>query len=323
MNILDECKKVFDIEISQLENVRNALDNTIVDIVSQIHNCKGKIIVCGIGKAGHVARKISATFSSFGIASFFLHPAEGLHGDLGSVTNSDVVIFISNSGNSKELLRLLPIIKLIGCNTIAITSNSESELALHSDMALCLPKIQESCTLNLAPTSSTTVEMVIGDAIAVAVSVLRGFQKDEYALYHPEGTLGSKLLTRVGDIMQTGLAIPIVSIGAPMEDVIFEVSSKGFGAAIVTDGLGKMCGIVTDADIRRALKENIDIYTSIVDDIMTAKPICVNKDILAVDALRIMEERLRTISVLPVVDESGKLEGIIRYHDIIRRGIMI
>jgi len=322
MNILAECVKVFDIEISQLQAVRDSLDESIVNIVHEIHNCQGKVILCGMGKAGHVARKIAATLSSLGISSFFLHPAEALHGDLGSLSKKDVILLISNSGNSKEIVKLFPSLQFIGIKTIAITSNPKSELAIYSDLTLLMPKMQEACSLNLAPTSSTTAELVIGDALAVVVSMMQNLKSEQYAIFHPEGALGNKLLTKVSDLMKTGEAIPVIVKGSLVKDAIVEISQKGFGAVIILDKHNKMCGIVTDGDFRRALEKNIDIYASIVDEIMTLAPLFTTKNSLAVDALRIMEQD-RLISVLPVIDEDGIPEGIINNHEIIRSGIIL
>ncbi|MCL2360837.1 MAG: KpsF/GutQ family sugar-phosphate isomerase [Defluviitaleaceae bacterium] len=323
MNLLSECINIFDIEIAQLIKVKDALDNNIVDIVNEIHNCKGKTVICGVGKPGHIARKIAATFSSLGIASFYLHPGEALHGDLGSLNKDDVIIIISNSGNSKEILKLFPTLKLIGLKIIAITSNPESDLALYSDIVLCMPRLQEACNLDLAPTSSTTAELVIGDALAVVVSMMRGFRKEDYALRHPEGALGSRLLTRVSDVMRFGSNIPMISKGTTVKNGIIEISAKGLGATLVLDSEGVMTGIITDGDLRRALEKNIDIYAGMVDELMTTDPISTHKDMLAIEALKIMQQGKRAVSVLPVIDSMGRPEGIVSNHDIIRSGIIL
>jgi len=320
MDLLEECRKVFDIEISQLQMVRESLDEGIVNVIHLIHGCKGKVVITGIGKAGHVCQKLAATFSSLGIASFFMHPVEALHGDLGSLNQDDILLLISNSGNTKELLNLFPSLRLIGITTIAITSNPESDLAAYSNFALCTPKIHEACSLNLAPTSSTTVEMVIGDALAVSVSKLNQFDKERFAVYHPAGTLGHKLLMRVSDIMFTGCDVPIVSSNTLVKDAVVIISQKNCGAVIIIDSECSMRGILTDGDIRRSFEKNIDIYSVTIDKIMTANPIFTHKNMLAVDALKLMERRM--ISVLPVIDDLKKPIGIIRNHDIFLKGIM-
>lgn len=323
MDLLKECINVFDIEISQLIRLRDSLDNTIAEIANEIYKCKGKTVICGIGKPGHIARKIAATFSSLGIESFYLHPAEALHGDLGSLSRDDVILLISNSGNSKEIIKLFPSLKLIGPKIIAITSNPDSDMAIYSDITLCMPKLQEACFLDLAPTSSTTAELVIGDALAVAVSKMRGFASEDFAVRHPEGALGSRLLTRVSDIMRTGDDIPTVPSGAPLTVAIIEISKKTLGTVLVTDEQGKMCGLMTDGDLRRALERNINIYEITVNELMTVDPISINKDMLAVEALRVMGHGRRAVSVLPVVSSCGKIDGIISNHDIIRQGIIV
>lgn len=322
MDLYAECLKVIDIEISQLKKMRDYIGKEIVEAVHAIHNCKGKTVMSGIGKAGLVCQKIAATMSSLGIPSFFLHPVEALHGDLGCLTRDDVVMLVSNSGGSEEMLRLMPALKFIGTKIIVMTSNPKSELAMHCDILLCLPKMQEACALNLAPTSSTTAEMVVGDAIAVAVSVFRGFNSENYALNHPAGTLGSRLLTRVKDLMLTKEDIPLVENNAFVKDAVIEISKKGTGATIVVNSNGIMCGIITDGDLRRALERNIDLYKTEVAAIMTHDPIFIEQDRLAVDALRLMEEGKRIISVLPVLDNSRRPIGIIHSHIIIRNGIM-
>jgi len=323
MDILKECQNVFDIEISQLQKMRDSLDDTIVEIVYQVHKCKGKTIISGMGKPGHIARKIAASLSSLGIESFYLHPAEALHGDLGSLNQKDIIILISNSGNSQEMVDLFPTLKMIGLTTIAITSNTESELGKYSDIVLCTHTIEEACNLNLAPTSSTTIELVIGDAIAVVASKLSSFKREDFAMYHPAGALGKKLLTRVEDIMYTGTDLPIVNVDSTLKEALVEISGKSFGTVVVKDVRGKMIGIITDGDIRRVLEKNIDIYTCRAKEIMTVDPVCIKKDVLAVDALRKMTRSERPVSVLPVVDEAGRIEGIIRNNDILRNGIIL
>jgi len=323
MDILKECQNVFDIEISQLQQMRDSLDETIVEIVHQVHKCQGKTIICGMGKPGHIARKIAASLSSLGIESFYLHPAEGLHGDLGSLSQKDIIILISNSGNSQEMVNLFPTLKMIGITTIAITSNEESELGKHSDIVLCTHKIKEACALDLAPTSSTTVELVIGDAIAVVASKLSSFKREDFALFHPAGALGKKLLTQVGDIMYTGEDLPIIKSDSTIKEALVKITEKSFGTVLVVDELGKMIGIITDGDIRRTLGKNIDIYTCTAKEIMTIDPVCISKDVLAVDALKQMTKSKRPVAVLPVVDEDGRAEGIIRNSDILRNGIIL
>lgn len=321
MDILQECRRVFDVEIEQLQAVRQALDHNMVTAVRQIYDCTGKIAVCGIGKPGHVARKIAATLSSLGIAAFHLHPVEALHGDLGSLNKNDIVLLISNSGNSKEIIDLFPTLKLIGIKSIAITANKESELASYSDLVILLPKIKEACRLNLAPTSSTTVEMVIGDALAVAVSALKNFNNENFALYHPAGSLGKKLLIRVREIMRKDEKIPIAHSDMLVKDALVLISQKQMGALCVVDVQNRLSGIMTNGDIRTAFERGVDIYSTQIDSFITKKPVCVLQDELAVDALQVM---IKTgVTILPVIDQTKKVVGIITSIDILSNGIVL
>lgn len=323
MDLKEQVRHVFDVEIAELEKAKDAAAEQIAPVLEAVFSCQGKVVLCGMGKAGHIARKISATMSSVGIPSYFLHPAEGLHGDLGTLTANDVIILVSNSGTTAEVCNLLPNIKMIGAKIIGITSNPESAIAQYSDIALNLPKFQEAGRLNLAPTSSTTAELVVGDAIAVVVSEMNDFRKENFALYHPAGALGKKLLTRVGDIMFTGDENAVIASGSSLVDGINEMTKKGLGAVSVVDQTGRLCGIVTDGDLRRALGRALEIYHSTVDEVMTRKPVYTQADVLAVDALRAMESGSKKLSVLPVVDQSNIPVGMIRNHDILAQNIFL
>lgn len=323
MDITEEVKRVFDIEIGELQKVRDSLSGEIERVVRKIHACKGKVVFSGMGKPGHIARKISATMSSLGIHSYFLHPAEGLHGDLGTLTKDDILLILSNSGETAEVCSLLPSIRMIGACVVGITSNPTSTLAKYSDYLLALPVLTEACALALAPTSSTTAELVLGDALAVVLSKLRAFDREHFALYHPSGSLGKKLATYVRDLMVTGEESAAVPLGSPLPEAINEITRKALGAVLVVGENSRLCGIITDGDIRRCLMKKTDIYQSTVDEVMTARPVCVRENALAVDALRLMENRERQISVLPVINERSEAVGIIRNHDIIRQNIFI
>lgn len=319
MDILKEAKKVFDTEIFALERTRDNIDETFVEIVNIIVSCKGKLIITGMGKPGHIAAKLAATFSSLGTPSFCLHPAEAMHGDLGMISSQDVVFAISYSGESDEIIRILPNIKLIGAKIIALTSNRNSTLAKAADITQVLPEFEEACYLGLAPTSSTTAEMCFGDALAVVASGIYGFKNTDFGKLHPAGALGKKLIMTVNDLMAKGNRNAIVHINVSLKDAIIELSKKGLGAVSVVDTNGKLLGIITDGDLRRQLEKGADIYRMKVEDIMSAKPIVIEKEKLAVDALRIMKEN--NISCLLVV-ENMKAVGTIRLQDIIGIGIV-
>lgn len=299
MEIIDEAKRVFDIEIEALKRTRNVLDHVYVEILDAITNCEGKVILTGMGKPGHIARKISATMASLGTSAFFLHPAEALHGDLGMVSPKDIVIAISYSGESEEIIRILPNIKLIGAEIIAITANANSTLAKNSNIVQILPPFTEACYLGLAPTSSTTAALVYGDSLAVVASRRYGFGKNDFAKYHPAGSLGKKLIIQVKDIMCSGEDNACLFENAKLTDAILEMSRKALSMVIILTKQGTLAGVITDGDLRRAMQRKVNIYQIPVTSIMTKTPIFVQDDKMAIDALRLMNER--KITALPVV----------------------
>lgn len=319
MDKLIEAKRVFDIEIDALIKTRDALGETYVQILELITNCSGKVIVTGMGKSGHVAAKLAATFASLGTPSFRLHPAEAMHGDLGMVSSNDVVIAISFSGESDEIVRILPNIKLIGATLIALTGNSNSTLAKAADVVQVLPKFEEACYLGLAPTSSTTAALCYGDSLAVVASKIYGFNDENYAIFHPAGSLGKKLIIKVSDLMSAGEENAKVHISVPLISAIIELNKKGLGAVAVVDNEDDLLGIITDGDFRRQLEKGVDVYTLKIEEVMCANPSTITKDRLAVEALKIMKER--NISCLIVVEEN-KVIGTIRLQDIIGEGIV-
>ena len=319
---LAEGKRVIGVEIEALQRLKDTLDESFIMAVSVISESTGRVVVTGVGKSGHIARKIAATMSSLGTTAFFLHPDDALHGDLGMVYKDDVMIVISNSGESEELIRLLPNVRIIGAKIIAITSNEESNLAKQCDILCKVPKVEEACVLKLAPTSSTTVSLVLGDALAVALSVKYGFDKSNYAVYHPAGALGKKLVTRVADIMHTGEEAPIVLSGENLKTAIIEISKKGHGAVIVVDKNSTMLGIITDGDLRRSMDTDVNIYECTVDEIMTRNPISILRDALAIDVLILLQNSKKKISILPVVDGNTEAIGIITVADILKAGIV-
>lgn len=314
-----EAKKVFDTEITALEKTRDALDDTFLQILDLVVNCKGKVIITGMGKPGHIAAKLAATFSSLGTPSFRLHPAEAMHGDLGMVSSNDIVIAISFSGESDEIVKILPNIKMIGATLVGITGNPNSTLAKASDVVQVLPKFEEACYLGLAPTSSTTAVLCYGDALAVVASGIYGFKDVDFGKFHPAGSLGKKLILKVDDLMAKEEKNAKVHISVPLKDAIIELSKKGLGAVSVVEDEDKLAGIITDGDLRRQLEKGADIYNMKVEDIMSKKPLTFSKDKLAIEALRTMKDK--NISCL-VVCEEGKAVGTIRLQDIIGVGIV-
>lgn len=319
MDVIKEAKRVFDIEIEALKKTRDSIDITFSNILECITNCKGKLIITGMGKPGHIATKLAATFSSLGTPSFCLHPAEAMHGDLGMVSKEDVVLAISYSGESDEIIRIIPNIKFIGAKLIGLTANGKSTLAQNSDIVQVLPKFDEACYLGLAPTSSTTVELCYGDALAVVASAMYGFKDVDFGRFHPAGSLGKKLIITVKDLMTTGKKNAVVNKNATLKDAVVELSQKGLGAVSVIDEDNKLLGIITDGDLRRQLEKNSNIYEMKVEDIMCKNPITIDKDKLAIDALKCMKEK--NISCLIVVDGNNVI-GTIRLQDIIGVGIV-
>lgn len=319
--LLIEAKKVFDTEIKALEHLRDHLNESFTDILTAVTECKGKVIITGIGKPGHIARKIAATMASLGTPSFFLHPAEALHGDLGMVSSNDVVIAISYSGESEEITRMLANIKSIGATLIAISGNKASTLVKYSDHAQIFPVFEEACYLNLAPTSSTTAALVYGDALAVVASKVYGFTQINYGLYHPAGSLGKKLFIKVNEIMAANSDNAVVYRGVTLKSAIIEMGKKGLGIITVIDNKDKVLGVITDGDLRRQLEKGVDVYGLIVDEIMTESAIVINQECMAVEALQILKKH--NISSAPVIDSQQKLVGTISLQAIINKGIVL
>ena len=320
MNKLEEGKKVFDIEIEALQKTRDALDDTFVQILDLIVGCQGKVIITGMGKPGHIAAKLAATFASLGTPSFRLHPAEAMHGDLGMVSANDVVIAISFSGESDEIVKILPNIKMIGATLVGITGNPNSSLAQASDIVQILPKFEEACYLGLAPTSSTTSVLCYGDALAVVASGLYGFEDSDFGKFHPAGSLGKKLILKVSDLMSHGEDIPMVKTGTLLMDAIPVMSKKGLGIVSVVDEDGKLLGIICDGDLRRIIEKKIDIYTVTIDEVMIKNPKTIKREKLAVDALHFIKNN--SINNLPVVDQDGVVVGTITWQQIVKAGIV-
>jgi arabinose-5-phosphate isomerase len=306
-----------------IDVLKRELDHRFEDACRLLLACQGKVVVTGMGKSGHIGRKIAATFASTGTPSFFMHPGEASHGDLGMLTKQDVLIAISNSGESSEILTLLPVIKRHLIPLITITSSQNSTMARFADVALTLGDSPEACPLGLAPTSSTTTTLVLGDALAVALLDVRGFTADDFALSHPGGALGRRLLTRVADIMHSGDSIPIVKVGTSLADSLLEMTQKGLGMTAIVDQDKKLLGLFTDGDLRRVLKEAVlshDLLNQSIEHLMTKNPITVSAQILAAEALAVMEKR--KINSILVLDQDQQLVGALNMHDLLQAGVM-
>lgn len=319
MDWLAEGKHVFDIEIEALAKTRNHLDNAFLEILDVIVNCKGKVVVTGMGKSGHIANKLAATFASLGTPSFFLHPGEAMHGNLGMVAANDVVVAISYSGETAEVIEILPTIKLIGAKLIGITGNANSTLAQAVDILQVLPKLEEACFLGLAPTSSTTAMLCYGDALAVVASGIYGFKRSDFGMLHPSGSLGKRLILKVDDLMARGDDNPQVLSGTLLMDAISVMTQKGLGVLSVVDQDFRVLGIITDGDLRRVIEKHVDIYSVTVDNVMTMNPKTTTADVLAVDALHFIKSH--SINNMPVVNENGVLVGTITWQQIVKAGV--
>jgi len=317
---LTMAKKVLEIEASAVSRLARRLGHEFNEAIEILFKCTGRVIVTGMGKGGIIGQKISATLSSTGTPSLFLHSAEALHGDLGRVTKDDVILAISNSGETEEMVRLLPLIKKIGTRLVALTGNSRSTLARHSDVVLDVSVTQEACPMNLAPTASTTAALAMGDAIAVCLLEKKGFKEKDFAFFHPAGALGKKLLLKVEDIMRQGHANCVARGEDLVGDVLIAITEARAGAASVVDGRGRLTGIFTDGDLRRHLETDRDLLTRPVKDVMTKRPTTIAADRLANEALRILKE-LR-IDELPVVDAKGRPVGMLDVQDLLKVGLV-
>ncbi|MBO5251696.1 MAG: KpsF/GutQ family sugar-phosphate isomerase [Bacteroidaceae bacterium] len=319
-NVIKAAKEIFNIEIEALEKTRDSIDESFATIVELILHCKGKVIITGMGKPGHIGTKIAATLSSLGTPSFFMHPGEAMHGDLGMLDKNDVVILMSYSGESTEITSLLPVIKEIGSTTIAVTGNAHSTLARECQYQFLFPAFKEACYLHLAPTSSTTALLVTGDALAVVTSKLRNYSKEDFGLHHPAGALGKKLLTKVSDLMYSEEKNATVYEGETLRNAIIEMSTKGLSMVTVIDREQQLRGIITDGDLKRMLEKGVDVYNQNIEQVMTKNPKYIDYRELAVNALQRMND-LR-ITGMPVLDEEEKVIGSIIMQDIIKAGIV-
>jgi len=312
--------RILAVEAEGILGLREKLDASFPRAVEILQTTRGKIVVTGVGKSGLIGRKIAATLASTGTAAFFLHPVEGIHGDVGMIHRSDAVIALSNSGETEEVLRLLPVFKRMGLPLIALTGDPASTLARHADAVLDVGVQEEACPLGLAPTASTTAALAMGDALAVVLFEEKGFSVEDFARLHPGGALGRKLLT-VADLMHTGEEIPLVDKGTLLKDALFTISAKRLGVTGVIDGEGRLAGIITDGDVRRAMARGADIFTATAGDVMTASPKRIAPTELAAAALRKMEEHAITSLFVCDPTDPQRLVGVVHIHDLLKAGV--
>lgn len=322
MNIIREIKHVLSVQSKSIREAEGFIGSAFAAAVKVLYHCRGKVVVTGIGKSGFVAQKIASTLSSTGTPAIFLHPVEGMHGNLGVLQKNDVVLAIGKSGESEELLNLLPSIKKIGAKVICLTGNKQSSLAKASSVALYVPVKREACPLNLAPTTSSTVALVVGDAIAIALMKMRGFSQENFALFHPGGLLGRRLHLKISDVMRGGTLNPVVAVTDSMANLLIEMSRKWTGAVSVVDAKNRLVGLVTDFDVRKTFAKGKSIGTVKIKEIMNPTPTFVYSDEMAVRALEIMESRKKPFTVLPVVDRKKRSVGMIHLHDLVRKGLV-
>lgn len=319
-NIIEEAKNVFDKEIEALKLTRDAIGHDFEIILKLILECEGKVVITGMGKPGHIGTKIAATFASLGTPSFFMHPGEAMHGDLGMVEKKDVVLLLSYSGESTEVTELMPVLHEIGCTTIAITGKPKSTLARESQYCFCFPEFEEACYMHLAPTSSTTALLVLGDSLAVVSSRMKNYTKEDFGLHHPAGALGKKLLVKVKDVMHSGKDNAVIPVDSTLRNAIIEMSSKGLSMVTIVDEENHLKGIITDGDLRRMLEKGVDVYNETVSNVMTKTPKWIDYREMAVNALQKMSDL--KITCMPVLDQDKKVVGSVLMQDIFNAGIV-
>lgn len=322
MNVTELFFSSYRHQITELQNNLKLIgDESLQQAIDILMNCKGKVACTGMGKSGLIAQKLAATFSSTGTPAFFLHPGESLHGDLGALQKDDVVLCLAKSGESDEVVQMLQVVQKMGNRIISILGNAESRAGRMSDVIIMAKVSREADPLNLAPTASTTVSLVVGDALASALAELRGFKPENFALYHPAGQLGKRLLLNVEDLLVLDHGIPLVGQDASMKELLETVTKPNLGGAMITDASGKLIGIVTDGDIRRSILRFGNVLEQSIASVMTASPLRIKKGSRAIDALHMMEERKSPINVLPVVDDEDHPIGLLRLHDLVRAGL--
>jgi len=321
MTVIEEARRVIRVEALALSAMADRIDSSFERAIDLILASAGRVIVSGMGKSGLVGQKIASTMASTGTPAFFLHPAEGIQGDLGMIMKGDVVIAISNSGETEEILKILPSVKRLGAHLVAMSGNPESNLARSGDVFLDVSVSEEACPLGLAPTASTTATLAMGDALAVALLVSRGFKAEDFAIFHPGGSLGKKLILRVEDLMHSGDAVPLVQEDTLMKEALFVITDKGLGVTGVCDASGALKGVITDGDLRRSLEKGFDILNQRAIEIMKHNPLRIKRSELAAAALQIMEQRAITSLFVFENDQSQAPCGVIHLHDILKAGI--
>ena len=319
-DFIQSAQRTVEMELKAVGELIHRINEDFTLACEAILACEGRVVVTGMGKSGHIGKKIAATLASTGTPAFFVHPGEASHGDLGMITKTDVVIAISNSGSTAEVITLLPLIKRLGIPLISMTGDSESVLSQAACANLDISVTTEACALNLAPTSSTTVTLVMGDALAIALLESRGFSAEDFAFSHPGGALGRKLLLRVCDIMHGDCEVPVVTADQPLQDALLEMTNKGFGMTTVVDSDNKLLGVFTDGDLRRVIDQNINIDSARIDQVMSANPKTVSDQMLAAEALTTMENA--SITALIVEDQNQHPIGVLHMHDILRAGVV-
>ncbi|SDH98163.1 arabinose-5-phosphate isomerase [Pseudomonas benzenivorans] len=318
--LIKSAQRTLRLELEAIEELLPRIDTDFVRACELILASKGRVVVVGMGKSGHIGNKIAATLASTGTTAFFVHPAEASHGDMGMITRDDVVLALSNSGSTAEIVTLLPLIKRLGITLISMTGNPDSPLAKAAEVNLDARVSQEACPLNLAPTSSTTASLVLGDALAIALLEARGFTAEDFAFSHPGGALGRRLLLKVENVMHAGDSLPRVQRGTSLRDALLEMTQKGLGMTVVTEADGRLAGVFTDGDLRRTLDRGIDVRQAQIDEVMTVHGKTARAEMLAAEALKIMEDH--KISGLVVVDDSDRPVGALNMHDLLRAGVM-
>ena len=319
LNFIEQGLRVLDVERQALSDIAQYVDENFHNACQLMYDCEGRIIVIGMGKSGHIGNKIAATLASTGSPAFFVHPGEASHGDLGMITKNDVVMLISNSGETSEVLNIIPVLKRLGAKMIAMTGNTQSTMATLANVHVCI-KVEKEASLGLAPTSSTTATLAMGDAMAVALLEARGFTADDFALSHPGGSLGKRLLLTLKDVMHSGANTPIIDVSQTVKDALIEMSAKGLGMTAIVDENQQLVGLFTDGDLRRILEQRIDIHTTQIDVVMTKSCTTATQDILAAEALNIMERK--RINGLIVVNEKNQPIGALNMQDLLKAGVL-